>query len=896
MIRPTAFWRSGISVLILTLLIAMVGFSAPARAVAAVGDIVTVPAIRAWADGPASTALGARTRIIVQSGSDARLMQDAATLAADLQPLLGRTVAVVSGVRADAGPSDVFLVVDSSVRQQVGGSDEGYRLESGGFVAITAPAAVGVFNGTRTLLQLAQRSSLVIRGGIAHDWPTYGERGLRLDTVPRSFSSTWWHNLIKEMAFLKLNMLQATALGGFGLTSGELQDIQSFAAKYHVDFIPTVAMAGHADPILDQHPELELFSSAGTPSGTGRSLDYTKLNFTTGQPNPILGYLDQFMAQSTSPFFHVSGDEYVAYPEWPSAMWDSYPQLAAFARDQFGDRNATAGDGYMWYTNWLSTQVAARGKTMRVWNDSLERSPRVRLDGRIVVEFWHQSTRGANLTAPEIAVTNKILNVRSDYLYYDMGSNIPQHKADPRKMFNEFNPTHFPGGFVLSPAQVTGAMIAVWLADPGSGLRIDTSETIRDDLRMPIRVLAQKTWDSLTVSTYDEFASADPGLAPGQVATGGTADGPAVWLKDGSAFLVRTTSGQLLSFSKGADLMWRPELIATTVAGNASVARSGQQQFLVMRTANGRLLEGRRVDGQWNIAVTDPGVVVGDPVVSSDGAGHPVWAARLADGRLVSARFGNPAVTLASGIEGDPVLSQDVNGKLTWFARTTSAALRHGWQVSAAGPWEQTTADLVTDMVGRPAVSLDASGKLTLFARKPNGDLVHRWQRVPGGGWEAGEAILVNGAAGDPAVALDAAGKLTLFIRKANGDVVHRWQSVPGGGWYPGDYVLLQGVSHDPLVVKDNHGRLAIFAKRSAGDLVYRRQWLPEAGWRPQQVLDQFSHATPAVMPTAGAFLCLMTTDSRYVLKAEIDSAVYTTQNEQPPADLVSSRWVMWGS
>ncbi|WP_427892050.1 glycoside hydrolase family 20 zincin-like fold domain-containing protein [Kribbella sp. GL6] len=826
----------------------------------------TIPALQQWSPGPVATTVAASSRVVVDANAGTPLFADAQTFAADVGLVTGTTPPVVTGVRSSAKTGDIYLTIDPAVAVH---NSEGYQLESGGFIAISGTTTDGVFNGTRSVLQLL-RQSPTVAGGIAVDWPVYPERGIRIDSVPRTFSSQWWHNLIRELSYTKLNMLQSLLLGGYGLTSAEVTDITTYAAKYHVRFTPTLALSGHADPILDANPSLELFDSTGARPATGRSLDYSKLDFT--RPNVVQQYLDQYVARSGSDYFHVSGDEFIAYPGWADGQWSKYPQLDTFAKQKVGP-TATARDGYLWYLNWLDDQIKARGKKMRVWNDTLEKSPLIALHSDIQVEFWYQPARSAGLTPVDITATNKLLNVREDLLYYDMAV----RSVDPQRVYDQFVPTQFPG-YTVPATNVSGGMIAVWLGDQGPQAGLDTNEQLLDRLRMPLRALAQKTWASPNPGTYADFAAIDSAPAPGVVPTAGVATGKAAWFADGR-FLIRTTAGELQLGAYAADGMLRMTTIATGVSGDPVTVTAGGTPHFAIRTTDGRLLYGSLQPTGWQLAYALSGVA-GDPALALDSLGRVVYAARLSNGELWSGREDLAPERLTTGLAGDPVLIADVNKKLTWFARTTGATVRHGWQSTAGGPWDPTTAELVTGVGGQPVPALDANGKLTLFVRAANGDLVHRWQTVAGGGWDPTQAVLVNGAVGDPAVSLDSEQKLTLFVRKTDGSLVHRWQATAGGGWYPGEVALLTGVASDPTVTLDSAGRLRLFTTTTDGNLWTRRQSVPAGAWGSSELVFSGLGAVPAIRSTTGLLDYLAVTPYRYLVHGwQSDSA---------------SRWWRW--
>ncbi|MFI6603602.1 family 20 glycosylhydrolase [Nonomuraea sp. NPDC050536] len=822
----------------------------------------TIPALREWAAGPSPFTFGTSTRILVDPAS-AVLDDEAATFADDLAALMGRRPAVQSASRSQAAPGDLYLALGSTDTQL---GDQGYTMEVGGFVAITARTEAGAFLGTRSVLQLL-RQSPTITGGVARDWPSYPERGIRIDAVPRKYSATWWHDLIRELSYLKLNQLQTGLLGGEGLSDAEIDDLIAYTVKYHIEFIPTVAIPSHSDPIVVEHPDLRLLPQPVA----GVSLDFSK----PGALDVVKSYIERYVDRFPGRYWHTSGDEFLVYPAWKDAGWQNYPQLAEFVQQQTGKPAATARDAFVWFLNWVDDLLKPHHKTLRVWNDHLEGGGVVKLNPDIVVEDWINAQRPTSLTPQQIVdAGNKIFNVSESFLYHDMADRT----INAQNVYDNFRPTLFNEGLTVSDSsRVLGAMAAVWLGDRGPDKVIESNEFILDKVTDPLRALAQVTWESPKPGAYSAFAALGNALghAPGYQQTAGIVAGRPAWLPGGSGYLVRTSAGNL-EFGQPAKYdNWSHTTIATGIAGDPVV--SAGPRFAV-RSTSGQLLYGYRDASGWHVSPVISGVA-GTPALDGD-----VWFARLTNGELWTGSPSAAAVRLTTGIAGDPVAIKDVNGKLTYFARTTAGALRHGWQTSAGGSWDPVVADLVTDTVGQPAVSLDVNGKLTLFVRKSNGDLVHRWQGTPGGGWYPGEAVLVTGAAGDPVVALDVSQKLTLFVRRSNGDLVHRWQATAGGAWDPLTYILMSGTTGDPVVVKDSANRLAAFATRPGGSLWHRWQNVAGGAWAAEKQLfaPQLSGNAAVTLAADGRLTYLAATTDAYLVRGW----------QTTPAD--STAWRRW--
>ncbi|WP_256332729.1 glycoside hydrolase family 20 zincin-like fold domain-containing protein [Streptomyces sp. 2131.1] len=156
-----------------------------------------LPTLRQWQPDNGEFVLSDRARIVLDGVRERRTADDAARFAGELA---GK--AQVFRGRARAG--DIVLRQDASLKGALGA--EGYRLEVGDRVTVTAAASAGVFYGSRTVLQLLNDDGRAARGS-ATDVPAYRERGVGVCACYINVSLPWFERLMKDMASQKLNQL-----------------------------------------------------------------------------------------------------------------------------------------------------------------------------------------------------------------------------------------------------------------------------------------------------------------------------------------------------------------------------------------------------------------------------------------------------------------------------------------------------------------------------------------------------------------------------------------------------------------------------------------------------------------------------------------------------------------
>lgn len=462
----------------------------------------TIPALRQWSGATGTYTFAPASRIVVGPSDVAALGATAATLADELTVLRGLPVIVVHGEPAIRG--DVLLGLSPVPHAAPTGDTraEAYRISIGPNVCIEGQSDAAVFNGTRTLLQLLHQSR-AISYGTAIDWPTYRERGLLIDLGRKFVPIDWLQARIREMAYLKMNVLHLHLSddAGFRLQSDshpeitspqhyskqEMIDLICYATRHHVDVVPEIDFPAHAGAILAAHGELRLISDSGVVRPG--MIDLSK----PGAYSLIHDLLDEFLPLFPGKYWHIGADEYLA-------DYGRYPQFLTYAQAHYGPA-ATPKDVFYSYVNWSDSIVRAAGKITRVWNDGLRPADgTVTVNSGIVVDHWSAEGRyqnpwlfGSSYTATQlISQGHLIANRAFTPTYYTTGLLGRLLTAPTWAMYDLWDPTVFvDGAHIDDPNANLGSMLSLWFDGPTV---TDTSAAaaIHDRLR----VMAQRTWGS----------------------------------------------------------------------------------------------------------------------------------------------------------------------------------------------------------------------------------------------------------------------------------------------------------------------------------------------------------------------------------------------------------------
>jgi hexosaminidase len=498
----------------------VLGLAVPIAAARADSRPLTIPALREWNAGPGVLRLRASARVVVPRHDRRALRATAHVLAADLARLTGRRPRIVSGA---ARRGDVQLALGAGDPEL---GSEGYRLSIHRMVRIAANTTAGAFYGTRTLLQLVHRSRS-LPAGVARDWPRYPQRGLMVDIGRKSFSLGWLRARIRELAYLKMNLLHLHFSDDQGwriasdshpevvsarhLSKTDVRRLIALATAYHVTVVPEIDMPGHLGAALTHHPGLQLRSAVGARDRS--ALDYTL----PAARRFVRELLDEYLDLFPGPYWHMGADEFPG--ALPSAVGTRpYPQLLADARARYGPR-ADAEDGYLGFINWVDSIVRAHGKTLRVWNDGLAGANVVRLNPDIIVEWWNNPSGPSSGPSPQdfIAAGHRVLNAGWFPTYYvvSLSEGRILTRPDIRRAYESWQVDEFYGvyslldaisdpPFTVAPTEPRnlGAALHEWNDSP----KAETEGQIAAGIAPRLRVLAQKTWDSPELTpSYAEF-------------------------------------------------------------------------------------------------------------------------------------------------------------------------------------------------------------------------------------------------------------------------------------------------------------------------------------------------------------------------------------------------------
>lgn len=426
-------------------------------------------------------------------------MPTGTVLATDLRMLTGLEVPVVENENLSATQEgDIILTLDTSTTEP---GAEGYRIDITDHIIISALDEHGIFNGTRTLLQLLKHDR-TLQSGSARDWPSHPERGLMIDVGRKYFSLPWLESHVRELAYLKYNYLHIHLSDAYGFrlqserhpeivalqhySKDEIRELIELAQMYSITIVPEIDMPGHMDAILKLHPELQLTSSKGVIKRGDIDLSQD------ASYRLMQDILEEFLPLFPGPYWHIGANEYIRQEDYAD-----FPSLLTYAQQHYGP-DANARDTYLGFVNWANDIVKSHGKITRAWSDGLYGGKAVQVATDVIYEYWLKSS----LTPQEIIARGLILtSENAGYLYYVPGLDW-QAPADI--IYEVFDPHILREQTVRVPLHQRnlGARLRLWSDYPER----ETENQIAEGIMHSLRSLAQKNWGSARlVANYNSF-------------------------------------------------------------------------------------------------------------------------------------------------------------------------------------------------------------------------------------------------------------------------------------------------------------------------------------------------------------------------------------------------------
>ena len=466
-----------------------------------------IPRLREWSGGSGLLVLGSGARLVVQSAdagsfrnassvssdllSERTLSQAAATIKEDLKVVSGLDLSVVTAVSPRAG--DVFVELLDAVDSGLGA--EGYELVVDDKVTIRANTAMGVFWGSRSLLQILAQAddNKSVPRGTARDFPSQQARMIAPDMGRKFWEVDYVRDSLRQMSWYKMNLflMHISEPEAFRLydpdeadsdyvgladpevsySKADVEALDDLAQEYFVTIMPGFDFPGHASAV-SHHFSIGSGDNLGggtqctqAHSHAWLTPDYAVDLIAATAINRVHHMIRKFAAWFDGPYVHVGADE---VPH----------QLGNCDRYQrYISANADVGrftDVEIKYANAMNTVVKALGKKTVMYGDvSAHNSALQSLDTDIVIHVWN-----TNRPAGYRVIHN---TTNPTYLTPNYHNDLFPNEAT---LYDSWTPS----------ATDLGSAIAIWADAISTG----QDEYFERFLRRPRAIMADRTWNATT--------------------------------------------------------------------------------------------------------------------------------------------------------------------------------------------------------------------------------------------------------------------------------------------------------------------------------------------------------------------------------------------------------------
>ena len=456
-----------------------------------------IPELRDWKGNEGLFIPSANTRIVYSPQSPG-LKRIAELFANDYNTMFGKTLEVVAG-KGKAGDFELTLRTDKALGK------EGYSVKVTDRVQLSAPEEIGVYWGTRTLLQIAEQSvERSLPKGVVRDYPEYAVRGFMLDCGRKFIPIEFLRDYVKIMAYYKLNTFQIhlndngfkqyfehdwsktyaafrlesdtypglTARDG-SYTKKEFIDLQILAENNFVNIIPEIDAPAHTLAFTHYLPEI---------GSKEYGMDHLDL-FNPATYTFMDGLFREYL-EGDSPVFrgkqvHIGTDEY------SNAKKDVVEKFRAFT------------DHYIRYVESFGKQACVWGALTHAQGDTPVKSDNV------IMSAWYN---GYADPAEMIKQGYKLISIPDGLLYMVPAAGYYHDYLNTEKLYESWTPAHIGKAvFEENHPSILGGMFALWNDHVGNGI---STKDIHHRTFPALQTLAVKMWDgkqtTLPFATFDQ--------------------------------------------------------------------------------------------------------------------------------------------------------------------------------------------------------------------------------------------------------------------------------------------------------------------------------------------------------------------------------------------------------
>lgn len=462
-----------------------------------------VPELKTWSGAEGQTALSGR--IVVKN---AKLKAVAAALAADYKEMFGKELTIVNGATKGG---DVVL----SLKKDKALGDEGYTMNVGSAVEITAATERGAFWATRTLLQIAeQHKDGNLPKGKTTDVPEYKLRGFMIDCGRKFIPMSYLRDLAKIMAYYKMNTLQVHLNdNGFRQYFGGDWNKTQAAFRLECDTYPGLTAKDGSyskQEFIDfqklaEQNGVEVIPEIDAPA---HSLAFTQYKNEIGSKEYGMDHLDLFNPE-TYKFMDGLWKEYIGGKN--PVFIGKHVHIGT---DEYSNAKKDVVEKFREFTDHYIKYVESFGKQAVVWGALTHANGDTKVKNKgVLMDIWY------NGYADPVEMKKqgyKLVSIPDGLVYIVPAAGYYYDYLNCQYLYEHWTPAVIGNKtFEENDPMIEGGMFAVWNDHAGNGI---STKDVHHRVYPALQTLAVKCWTGKdTKLPYAEFDSkrAELSEAPG---------------------------------------------------------------------------------------------------------------------------------------------------------------------------------------------------------------------------------------------------------------------------------------------------------------------------------------------------------------------------------------------
>ena len=452
-----------------------------------------IPELKEWKGTTGEFTLNEQTRIVYPKNQP-ELQRIAQMVADDCQMMFNHTPAIVEG-KGQKGDIILALKKDKKLGK------EGYAINITDRITLSAPEAVGVYWGTRTLLQMAEQN-LALPKGVIRDFPDYEIRGFMIDCGRKFIPMHYLRDYVKIMAYYKMNCFQIhlndngfkqffendwdktyaafrlesdtypglTARDGH-YTKQEFIDLQKLAESCFVEIIPEIDAPAHTLAFAHYMPEI-------------------------GSKEYGMDHLDLFNPKT----YEFMDGLFKEYLEGEEPVFRG--KRVHIGTDEYSNKDPKVVEKFREFTDRYIRYVESFGKQACVWGALTHAKGETPVKSEnVIMSAWYN---GYAEPRDMVKQGYKLISIPDGLTYIVPAAGYYYDYLNCKHLYENWTPAHV-GKEVFDekdPA-ILGGMYAVWNDHCGNGI---STKDIHHRCYPALQTLAVKMWTGASKSVpYEEF-------------------------------------------------------------------------------------------------------------------------------------------------------------------------------------------------------------------------------------------------------------------------------------------------------------------------------------------------------------------------------------------------------